>query len=106
MPYLPRVSRRVASCVEQAPRRRWCGTMDAAYMERSEVHMMSHDPTDLEFVSFDDSDQAWPVVTVHPMLRTTIGFSRDLSIDVEDVGSDLLDRATETPPHVHLLGAL
>ena len=83
-----------------------CGTADAPISERAEVHMMSHDPIDIEFVSFDDSDQLWPEVTVRPMLRTTIGFSRDLAIDVEDVGTDLLDRATETPPHVHLLGAL
>ena len=67
---------------------------------------MQHDPADLEFVPLDDSDVLWPEPTVRPTLRTSVGFSRDLAIDVEDVGSDFYGRATETPPHVHLLGAL
>lgn len=67
---------------------------------------MTHDPSDLEFVSLDDADQFYPEPTVRPMLRPSVDFSRDLAIDVEDVGFDLLDRATETPPHLHLLGAL
>lgn len=67
---------------------------------------MNLDPTELEYVSLDESDDAWPEVTVRPALRTSVGFSRDLAIDVEDVGADLLDRATETPPHLHILGAV
>ncbi len=67
---------------------------------------MTHEPQDLEFFSLDDVDRFWPEPTVLPTLRTAVGFSRDLAIDVEDVRDDLLDRATETPPHVHLLNAL
>lgn len=67
---------------------------------------MTHEPTDIDYGYFDDSNLVWPELTVRSSLRPTIGSSRDLAIDVEDVGSDLLDRATETPPHVQLLGAL
>ena len=73
---------------------------------RTEVPAMNLDATELEFVSLDDADDIWPEVTVRPALRTAVGFSRDLAIDVEDVGANLLDRATETPPHLHILGAL
>ncbi len=67
--------------------------------------MLSLETNDIEYGYLDDSDALWEP-TVRPLLLTSVGFSRDLAVDVEDVGSDLLDRATETPPHVHLIGAL
>lgn len=70
------------------------------------LDMSSYDASDLEVVPLDEDDVLWPEPTVLPALRTSVGFSRDLAIDVEDVGSDFYGRATETPPHVHLLGAL